>query len=102
VHNILAVDDPQKGLQVKQNMLAACQRCHPDASENFSASWMSHYIPDPQRTPLVYYVELFYNLFVPGVLGFMALLVVVDIYGKFRHRGKSAHHSTPHTELKEE
>jgi RecJ-like exonuclease len=102
VHNILAVDDPQKGLQVKENMLVACQRCHPDASENFAASWMSHYIPDPQRTPIVFYVDLFYKLFVPGVLGGMAVLVVADIYGRFRNRGNHEHHSESKTSLKEE
>jgi len=102
VHNIMAVDDPQKGLQVKENMLVACQRCHPDASENFSASWMSHYIPDPQRTPLVFFVDLFYKLFVPGVLGGMGVLVVADIIGRVRHRGNHAQHSEPKSEAKEE
>jgi hypothetical protein len=94
VHNILAVDDPQKGLQVKENMLVACQSCHPDASENFSDAWMSHYIPDPQKTPLVYYVNLFYLIFVPSVLGGMAIFVVADIYGKFRNRGINSAHQT--------
>lgn len=102
VHNIKAVDDPEKGLQVKENMLVACQRCHPDASENFSASWMSHYIPDQQRTPLVFYVELFYNLFVPGVLGGMAVLVAADVFGRIRNRGKHGHHSSAKSESKEE
>ncbi len=96
IHAIKAVDDPEKGLQVKQNMLAACRRCHPDATENFPDSWMSHYIPDPQRTPLVYYVQLFYNIFIPGVLGGMAIFVAADIYGRFRRRGKH-HPSTPET-----
>ena len=97
VHAILRVDDPNKGLQVKENMLGACQRCHPDASENFSASWMSHYIPDPQRTPLVFYVNLFYQIFVPGVLGAMAIFVVADIFGKFRSRGNQQHGGQPET-----
>ena len=92
IHGIKAVDDPQKGLDVKQNMLAACQRCHPDANESFPDSWMSHYIPDARRTPLVYYVQLFYNFFIPGVLGGMGVFVVVDIYGRIRNRGK--HHSS--------
>jgi len=98
IHDIKAVDDPQKGLQVQENMLAVCQRCHPDASENFSASWMSHYIPTPQKTPLVYYVQLFYKIFIPTVLGGMGVFVLADIYGKFRNRGK---HSSAHSEKKE-
>ncbi len=79
IHNILATDDPAKGLQVKENMLVMCQRCHPDASENFPASWMSHYIASPDRYPLVFYVQWFYRLFIPGVLGIMGLYVLTDL-----------------------
>lgn len=79
VHNIAKVDDPTKGLQIKENMLIACQRCHPDATANFPDSWMSHYIPDKEKTPLVYYVQLFYNILIPTVLGGMALFVATDI-----------------------
>lgn len=82
VHNIASVDDPQRGLEVKQNMLVTCQKCHPDATENFPTSWMSHYIATPQRFPLVYYVQLFYKFFVPGVLGAMMIFVVSDILYK--------------------
>jgi predicted CXXCH cytochrome family protein len=84
VHNIVAVDDPQRGVQIKENMLLACQQCHPDASENFPASWLSHYIPDRQNYPLVYYVQLFYNIFIPTVLGSMAIFVVSDILRRAR------------------
>ena len=79
VHNIVSVDDPERGIQVKENMLATCQTCHPDASENFSASWMSHYIASPTRFPLVYWVNVFYNIFIPLVLGGMGLFVLSDI-----------------------
>jgi predicted CXXCH cytochrome family protein len=82
VHDIAAVDDPDKGLQIRENMLISCQRCHPDASENFPDTWMSHYIPDRQNTPLVYYVQLFYRIFIPTVLGGMGLFVLTDIFHK--------------------
>lgn len=83
VHNIAAVDDPQLGLQVKSNMLAACQKCHPDASQNFDASWMSHYNASPTKFPLVYYVNLFYKIFIPLVLGGMGVFVLSDILFKW-------------------
>lgn len=102
VHNIMSVSDPQKGLQIKENMLVSCQRCHPDASENFTASWMSHYIPDPQRTPLVYFVDLFYRIFVPGVLAGMTVFVVADIYGKVRRKDDHGGRSHEITSAKEE
>jgi hypothetical protein len=79
VHNIVAVDNPQQGLAIKENMLKACQRCHPDASQNFNASWMSHYNASPTRFPLVYYVNLFYKIFIPLVLGGMGVFVLSDI-----------------------
>lgn len=80
VHNIASMKDPEKSLQVKANILAACQRCHPDATENFPDSWLSHYIPTRERTPLVYYVNLFYKIFIPLVLVPMTIFVLSDIY----------------------
>lgn len=91
VHDIRRVDDPEKGLQVRENLLARCQVCHPDATTEFSDSWLSHYIPSPERNPLVYYVNLFYKFFIPGVLGGMAVLVLLDASWQIRRRtGKSA------------
>ena len=91
VHNIAKTDDPKKGLQVKENMLQACQNCHPDANINFPDSWLSHYIPSPDKAPLVYYVNLVYMILIPVVLGGMALVILTDIYRRVRSRGKPAH-----------
>ncbi|MBE0687994.1 MAG: cytochrome c3 family protein [Anaerolineaceae bacterium] len=84
IHNILSVNDPNKGLSVKQNMLIACQSCHPDATTNFPDTWLSHYIPDKDKYPIVYYVTLFYQLLIPGVLGGMAIFVFSDAYRRLR------------------
>jgi hypothetical protein len=86
VHDIAAADDPQKGLQVRENILKRCQICHPTATENFSDAWLSHYIPSPDKYPLVYYVNLFYAIFIPGVLIPMAILVVLDISSVVRRK----------------
>ena len=80
VHDIRRSDDPEKGLQVKENLLIACQRCHPDATANFPDAWLSHYIPSPEQYPLVYYVNLFYQILIPVVLGGMAVFVASDVY----------------------
>ena len=82
VHDIRRSDDPEKGLQVKENLLVACQSCHPDATANFPDSWLSHYIPSPEKYPLVYYVGLFYNILIPTVLGGMAIFIASDVYRK--------------------
>lgn len=90
VHDIARADDPNKGLQTRENLLARCQQCHPDATANFPDSWMSHYIPSPEKYPIVYYVNLFYKYFIPAVLGPMVLLVVMDFgratINRFRKR----------------
>ena len=69
-------------------MLAACQKCHPDATVNFPDSWLSHYSPSPDKYPLVYYVNLFYKFLIPVVLGGMGVLVASDIFYRVRKRMK--------------
>jgi hypothetical protein len=93
VHNIKKVDDPVYGLEMKQNLLATCQRCHPDATANFPDAWMSHYIPSPTHYPFVYYVNLFYKFFIPTVIGGMAIYVVSDIVRRLIERHKGAKHA---------
>jgi hypothetical protein len=77
-HDVKRVDDPEKGLHVKGNLLRTCQKCHPGATDNFPDSWLSHYIPDRERAPLVYWVDAFYKVLIPGTLGGMALFVITD------------------------
>ena len=79
VHDIKSVDDPVAGLSIQENLLKRCQVCHPQATINFPTAWLSHYIPSPNRYPLVYVVNLFYKIFIPTVLGGMFLLVVLDV-----------------------
>ena len=78
IHDISRTDDPTKGLEIKQNLLKTCQKCHPDATANFPDSWTSHYIPDADKYPSVYYINLFYQFFIPAVLGPMGILVLLD------------------------
>ena len=98
VHNIVNPKDPKNGIAIKQNMLTACQKCHPDANANFPDSWMSHYIPSPERNPWVYYVNVFYMFFIPIVLGGMGIFVLSDIFGRVRHAfiKREARHGKEH------
>jgi len=92
VHDIKRVDDPVYGLQMKQNLLKACQRCHPDANTSFPDAWMSHYIPSPTHSAIVYYVNLFYKFFIPAVIGSMVIFVLSDIVRRLIERLKGAKH----------
>jgi nitrate/TMAO reductase-like tetraheme cytochrome c subunit len=97
IHDIQHVDDPKAGIAFKSNLLGKCQQCHPDATtESFTGAWLSHYEPSPQAFPLVYYVNLFYKIFIPAVLGGMIFYVLTDIYRRFiapRLRGKGVTHN---------
>jgi predicted CXXCH cytochrome family protein len=88
VHDIAKPDDPDAGIAMQENLLARCQRCHPGATANFPAAWMSHYEPSPEHYPIVYYVNLFYKIFIPAVLGGMILFVLSDMYRRIVNRMK--------------
>jgi hypothetical protein len=90
IHDIVSTNDPKRGLLVKANLLATCRKCHPDASINFPDAWLSHYIPSPERTPLVYWSRVAYNVLIPGVAGGMALFVATDFVRRRidRRRGR--------------
>lgn len=88
VHDIKAPDDVGSTV-IKQNLLSTCQRCHPDATPNFSDAWLSHYEPDLQNHATVYLVKLFYQFFIPGTLGIMALFVVTDFWRTRIYKPKS-------------
>jgi predicted CXXCH cytochrome family protein len=93
VHDIARVDNPQSGIALRENLLLKCQRCHPDATVNFPAAWMSHYEPSPQHYPIVYYVNLFYQFMIPGIIGGMAFFVLTDIYRTWVNRRKGVKHA---------
>ncbi len=77
VHDMRPADDPNSDV-IKTNLLATCQKCHPDATINFSDAWLSHYRPSPEHAPLVFYVKRFYDVLIPTVIGGMALFVAGD------------------------
>jgi predicted CXXCH cytochrome family protein len=87
VHNMKKVDDPESTV-IKENLLDTCQKCHPDATTNFPDSWLSHYTPSRENTPLIYFVNLFYQLIIPGVVGGMAIFVALDGTKRIRDRRK--------------
>ena len=77
VHEMRRVDDPESTV-LKENLLKTCQKCHPDATSNFPNSWLSHYQPSRESTPFVYYVNLFYRIIIPSLIGGMLVFVTVD------------------------
>jgi hypothetical protein len=78
IHDIPHTSDPKKGIQTKANLLKTCQQCHPSATANFPDAWMSHFIPDRERTPLVFWLGWLYRVLIPGTIGGMLLFVFTD------------------------
>ena len=79
VHDILAVKDPKSAV-MKVNLVKVCRKCHPNATENFPAAWLSHYEPSPDKAPLVYYVKLFYQIFIPFVILGLLLQILLHVW----------------------
>jgi hypothetical protein len=77
VHDMRPIDDPESTV-MRENLLGTCQKCHPDASANFPSAWLSHYEPSRENAPLVYFVNLFYQILIPGMIGGMLLFVIAD------------------------
>ena len=93
IHDIASPDDAEHGIAIKENLLITCQRCHPDADAKFSDAWMSHYIPDAEHYPIVYFVDLFYKILIPVVLGGMLVFVISDFIRRQIEKRKGASHS---------
>lgn len=93
VHDISKVDNAETGIALRENLLIKCQVCHPDATANFPGAWMSHYEPSPEHNPIVFYVNLFYQIMIPGIIGGMVFFILTDIYRRRINRAKGIKHS---------
>ncbi len=91
VHDMKPHDDNESKV-IKANLLKTCQRCHPGATTNFPDSWLSHYRPSPEHSPLVYAVNLFYMILIPAVIGAMVVFNLTDLRRKISSRRKEPRH----------
>jgi predicted CXXCH cytochrome family protein len=89
VHNMQKITNPDSPA-FKQNMLRVCQKCHPTATANFPATWLSHYAPTVDRYPLLYYVNLFYRILIPLVIGLMILYVLIEVISRTLRRWRGS------------
>jgi hypothetical protein len=78
VHAILPPSDPRSTVN-PDNLLATCQKCHPDAGPNWTGAWTGHNEVSLEKTPLVFYTQAFYASFVPFVLIISAAYVLLRI-----------------------
>lgn len=85
VHDMRQVDDPESTV-IKENLLTTCQKCHPDATANFPTSWLGHYEPSAKDAPLIFFVDLFYKIIIPGTIGGMLVFIASDVGSKILNR----------------
>lgn len=78
VHDIKSADDPASPVN-RANLLTTCRKCHPEAGRYFATAWTEHKTPSPSASPLVYYVQVFYQILIPTVVGFLGFLLVLDL-----------------------
>lgn len=87
VHDIKSTKDPASSVSTGENLLKTCRTCHPDATTaNFTSAWMSHYQASPTKFPLVFFVNLFYQIIIPVTIGGLLLFVATDIFHRIRAR----------------
>lgn len=87
VHDIRRTDDPQSTV-IRANLLDTCQRCHPNAKEDFPNAWLGHYSPSWEKTPVVSGVNLFYQILIPVAVVGMLAFVIPDSLRRRKHPTK--------------
>lgn len=78
IHNIRATGDPASMVN-PDNLLTTCQKCHPGVGPNWTGAWTGHNQISRERTPFVYYTDVFYATFAPLVLWGSVIYIVLKI-----------------------
>jgi predicted CXXCH cytochrome family protein len=89
VHDILKTQDPASKVNPK-NLLATCQKCHPGAGPNWTDAWTGHNEISLERTPSLFYVNMFYTSFTPFVLWACIIYVALQIIRSIVDRVRSS------------
>lgn len=78
IHDIKKTNDPASHV-IRANLVETCRRCHPTATANFPAAWTAHYAPDSRKWALVYWVNIFYKMAIPGILGVFVFYIFLEL-----------------------
>jgi len=77
VHDMLHAEDPGSAVS-PERILSTCQKCHPNATANFTGAFLNHQEPSTTEYPVIFYVKWFYYLLIPLIIGGMLVFVVID------------------------
>ena len=79
IHDIAKTDEP--GSKVMQaNLTRVCANCHPGATANFRAAWLSHYEPTWKKAPMVYAVKVAYSVLIPFMIVGLVLQIILHLW----------------------
>jgi predicted CXXCH cytochrome family protein len=78
-HKVQRVAEPVSTVH-PSNLLATCRRCHTDAGRLFATGWTEHKTPSFRDATLVYLVQIFYWILIPGTVGVLAVLTALDLW----------------------
>ena len=93
VHDIQKPDQAYSSF-FKDNIDATCRRCHPGAMPEFGDAWLSHYPPDLEHNAIVYLVNMFYSLIIPGTVGGMLVFISAQVFRRWRNnQSGTVHHA---------
>ena len=79
IHDIAKTSDPGSP-KVKANLVKRCRACHPDATDDFPNSWVSHYEASFDKAPAVFLVNLVYKIFIPFMVIGLVLQILLHIW----------------------
>ena len=78
IHDIFQTEDPRSSVN-PENLLATCQKCHPGVGPNWTDAWTGHHEISLERSPLLYYIDVFYSSLIPVVLWGAGIYVFLQI-----------------------
>jgi hypothetical protein len=85
VHDIKSVSDPDSHV-IKANLVAVCEKCHPDSGTNFPGAWLSHYEPSISKAPLVFAAQWFYRIMIPFIIVGLSAHILLDLWRALTNR----------------
>src|SRR5215204_745442 len=71
---------------IQANLLQSCRQCHPEATPNFPAAWLSHYEPSIKKAPVVYAVKIGYAIVIPFMIGGLGLQILLHLWRLMANR----------------
>lgn len=78
VHDIKPATDPTSSVNAA-NLPQTCGKCHPGATVSFTKAWTGHNQPSSDNAPLTFWVQVFYLVLIPLMVGALLVYIFFDV-----------------------